>query len=120
MILKPETIAMIQVYEWVKQNTNLPFMHIANEGKRSIANTRILKRMGMRPGVSDIFIPRACRGYHGLWIELKVGSNEPTAQQIDFLEQMISEGYLAKVIYEAEPCIEYIANFYSIEHLGLH
>lgn len=115
MILKPETIAQIQVYEWVKQKTDLPFLHIANEGKRSVSNGRILKRMGMRSGVSDIFIPRASRGYHGLWIELKTGGTKPTREQIQFLDDMIREGYEARLIYEAQSAIDFIAHFYSIK-----
>ena len=113
MKLNPETIEQIKVHEWVKQKTDLPFIHIPNEAKRTITLGNILKRMGMRAGVSDIFIPRASKGYHGLWIELKVGSNQPTENQIQFIEDMHKEGYQAMTCWGADSAIRVIRDFYN-------
>jgi hypothetical protein len=112
--LKPETIAQIQVREWVIQNTDLPFIHVANERLASPAMGSILKRMGVRSGVSDIFIPRANKTQHGLFIELKVGVNKPTPSQLQFINEMIAEGYGAFVAYGSEEAILIIKQFYQI------
>lgn len=112
MNLSQESIEQIKVHEWAKQCTDLPFIHIPNEGKRSFANGSILKRMGLQPGVSDIFIPRAANGFHGLWVELKTGHNKPTENQLKFIDNMKKEGYEATVCWNAENAINFISNFY--------
>ena len=114
MNLGAETIAQIQVCEFLRQKTTLPFYHFPNEGKRSLANASILKRMGMTSGVADLFIPRRMGSYSGLWLELKVGSNKPTLAQTQFLAQMIVEGYMSVCIWEAPAAIEFIKTFYEL------
>ncbi len=42
-----------------------------NEGKRTPIQGRHLKLLGLRPGVSDIFIYYPSGSYHGLWLEMK-------------------------------------------------
>lgn len=113
MKLLPEMIEQIKVSEWVKQNTDLPFIHIPNEAKRSPTLGNILKRMGLRAGASDIFIPRAAKGFHGLWIELKAGTNRPTENQLKFIEDMKKEGYEAMTCWGSESAIQIICDFYA-------
>jgi len=107
-----ESIEQIKVFEWVKNNTNLPFMHIANERSCTPQQGSILKRMGVRAGVSDIFIPRASKGHHGCFIELKVGANKPTDLQKLFLEEMTNEGYFAACVWGSDAAIEVIKCLY--------
>ena len=44
---------------------------IPNGGSRHPAEARNLKRQGVKKGVSDIFVPYARHGRHGLYIEMK-------------------------------------------------
>lgn len=46
-------------------------LYIANDGKRDPKLGNKLKRMGLRKGVSDFFLPLPTNNHHGLWIELK-------------------------------------------------
>ena len=115
MQLKPETIAQIQICDWLVAKTNLPFYHFPLEGKRSLANASILKRMGMKSGVSDLFIPRKSGAYSGLWLELKVGKNKPSPMQTAFLDKMIAEEYMAVCVWGSEAAIEFIKSFYEID-----
>ena len=78
---------------------NIPIVHIPNEGKRTAAYAAKLKRMGLQPGFPDIFIPLARKGYHGLFIELKVGNNKPSREQKDWLARLSSEGYATAVAW---------------------
>ncbi len=114
MKLGAETIEQIKVVNWIRQCTTLPVLHIAGERKCSPQYGAILKRMGTRAGVSDIFIPRAVDGYHGAWIELKTITGRATPAQIAFLEDMEKEGYHTAIAYGAEQCIAIIRDFYSI------
>jgi len=111
--MKPEQIEQIKVVEWVKQNTNLKLIYIPNDGKRSPTLGRILKRMGLYPGTSDIFMPQSNGKHHGLWIELKVHPNKPTKLQLSFLDDMHSLGYGCAIAYGAEEAIDCIKAFYG-------
>ena len=61
-----------------------PWWHTANERKGNIQHGAQLKRMGVLGGVSDIYIPKL-----NLLIELKVGSNVASTEQLNFLEGLM-------------------------------
>lgn len=54
-----------------------------------------LKAEGLRPGVPDYFLPAIRLPYYGLYIELKVGRNVPSSDQIFFLLLARNAGYRA-------------------------
>ena len=70
--------------------------------------------MGVVAGFSDIFMPRGNAHFKGLFIELKVGKNKATPAQLDFINDMIAEGYQAMVAYGAEEAILMIRQFYGL------
>ena len=116
MPIQPEQIMQIQVCEFVKQTTDMPFIHCPNEGRRSKYLGELLKRMGLYPGASDCFMPRGNGLYKGLWIELKVPPNKPTKNQLAFMAEMRKEGYQALVAYSSDEAIEIIKDFYYLAH----
>ena len=69
--------------------------HIPNEGRRTPRTGARLKREGLKAGVPDLFLPVARGGDHGLFIELKAGSNKPTEKQLKWLEALTRQGYCA-------------------------
>lgn len=78
-----------------------------NEGIRTESQGHNVKLLGLRPGVSDLFIYYPTKTYYGLWIELKrnkkyVKSERNTASwraQELFLEQVKSVGYQGFICY---------------------
>lgn len=86
--------------------------HIPNGGSRHPAEAAHLKRMGVKAGVPDLFLPQPVGEFHGLWIEMKSQQGRPTALQKDWLEYFRSQGYAAFVCMgfkAAQEClIEYI------------
>lgn len=112
--MMPEQIEQIKVCEYVRQCTDLPFIHIANERRTSPQQGALLKRMGVVSGVADIFIPRAARRRNGLFIELKTLKGKPSPAQIKFLDDMNAENYFALICYGAEEAIETIKTFYDL------
>lgn len=112
---KEEMIEQIKVAEFIRQKTDLPFMHIANERKTTGHHGELLRRMGVLPGVADIFIPRRTAIFAGLWIELKVGKNKLLPSQIKFIASMIEEGYAAHVAYGADEAIHIIKSIYHLD-----
>lgn len=70
--------------------------HIPNERKCSAATGARLKREGVKAGIPDIFLPHACGGYHGLFIELKAGKGRPSKAQLEKIEALTQAGYMAR------------------------
>lgn len=103
----------IKLFNWIHlqpQIKDLAFM-IPNEGKRSLILGHLYKRMGLRSGTPDIFIPYPTKTHHGLFIELKYGRNKATPAQLKFIEKLKSQGYAAEVIWGADAAIECIINY---------
>lgn len=59
---------------------------------------------GLRAGAPDLFLPVARHGFHGLWLELKVGRNKQTASQAKWAGDLSALGYFYTVVcdYPAE------------------
>ena len=55
---------------------------------------------GMRAGVPDLCLPAARGGYHGMFIELKVGRNKTSASQRAWLDALRDQGYYCIVVYD--------------------
>lgn len=85
--------------------------HIPNEGKRSITYGARLKRLGMKRGVSDICLPVARGGYHGLYIELKAAGGKPAPEQKDFLRSVNIEGFLGVLCHGSREAITLIERY---------
>jgi hypothetical protein len=86
-------------------------IHIPNEGRRSPRTGKHLKDMGMRPGVSDLFLPIARGKYHGLWIEVKAPKKKPTPTQKDWLNSMVQQDYCCTWGDNAAELCEYIRRY---------
>ena len=80
-------------------------MHIPNGGSRHPAEAAHLKRMGVRAGVPDLFLPYPVGDYHGLWIELKSAYGKPTAAQRDWIQWLREQGYCAYICRGADAAI---------------
>lgn len=114
MPIKPEQIEMIKIFDWIRKNNLAEFaFHIANERKSSQQAGSLLKRMGVKSGVSDIFIAIPSNEFHGLWLELKAGKNRPTESQMKFLEDMRSKGYEALWCTGADKAKQIITDYLS-------
>ena len=103
-----ESVEQIRLFMWARAwEDDIPelrlLFHPPNGGLRHISTARRLKRMGTKPGVPDVWLPVARRGYHGLVIEMKYGNNKPTRTQQEWIDALTDEGYLVDVCYS---CIE--------------
>lgn len=89
---------------------------IPNGGKRSKVEAAILKGEGVVAGVSDLFLPNARGGCHGLFIEMKWGDNKPTPEQEAFASDMIEAGYGVAFCWGCEAAIAAVT-LYSKSYL---
>ena len=113
MAIKPEQQFQLQVADFSRAH-RLRMIHVPNEGKRTDYTGNLLKRMGMYPGFSDCFFPKGNKSFKGLFVELKVKPNKPTQHQLNFIEEMIQEGYAGHIAYSIDEAINIITLFYSL------
>lgn len=67
---------------------------------------------GLKAGVPDIFLPVAAHGFHGLWIELKVGDNEADEKQVRWMKALANEGYAVWLVRDyAQDAIDIIGKY---------
>lgn len=117
---KIESKLQKNIIAWCEKNKNeYPeldlIFHIPNAGKRSIQTGINFKEEGLKPGVSDLFLPVARGGYHGFFLELKKDSKtKPKKKQIEWMEKVAKQGYLVKVYYDFKEAVKDL--FYYINN----
>lgn len=90
---------------------------IPNGGHRNQKTAAILKRCGVKAGVSDMFLPVPRGTMHGLWIELKAPKHmgkpagKPSQDQLDWLDRMGEQGYAAVICHGWQAAAETIKEY---------
>jgi hypothetical protein len=93
------------LFEWAAWNQGksaaLNMLYaVPNGGKRDKRTAAMLKAEGVKPGIPDVFLPVARQGFHGCYVEMKIGRNKPTAEQVAWLAALQAEGYHTCVAYD--------------------
>lgn len=109
-----ETLFSWAQYQYAKYPELTLLYHIPNGGKRDARTAANLKRQGVKAGVPDLHLPVARGGYHGLYIELKVGKNKTTQLQNKWLDDLGKQGYLAIVCYGWQEAAEQLINYLEL------
>lgn len=119
--LKPEDRTQMAILDYCKlayPKLHQTVLKIHNEGQRSRSTNRILPRLGLRAGASDLFFALPTKKYHGLWMEIKrdgwkltVSQREHIARQEAFIEQQNQNGYLAKMVIGVDEGIKLINEY---------
>lgn len=73
---------------------------IPNGGKRHKVTAARLQAEGVRAGVLDLCLPVARQGFHGYYLEMKVGRNKLTAAQKLWADVLTKQGYAVSVHYD--------------------
>ena len=85
--------------------------HIPNGGYRHPIEAKKLKLMGVRKGVSDLFLPALTKNYPGLWLELKTETGTLKPEQENWLIKMRENGYAAEVTRSVEESIDLLLSY---------
>jgi VRR-NUC domain len=94
--LSPSESSMQEtIMEWCSWHPPLDevVIHIANQRKCTKAYGGHLKKMGVKRGVSDLFVAMQAHGYPGMFVELKSEKGKLTGYQAGFLLSMKQQGY---------------------------
>lgn len=111
----------VALFCWCSQNQNkypdlLKLFAIPNGGERNIIVASRLKAEGVKSGVSDLMLPVARQGFHGLFIEMKKPGKlkSESANQKAFGAQVQQDGYLYRCcdswVLAAETLTWYLKN----------
>ena len=87
--------------------------HVPNGGYRNKAEAGRFRAQGVKSGVPDIVLPVARGGYHGLYIEMKVGKNTTSDSQEWWIEHLRKQGYKVAVCYGWEEAAAELTEYLS-------
>lgn len=106
---------MAALAEWVALHPHIQglkrLFHISNEGPR---NRQRAVTLLLRSGVSDYFLAVPKNGYAGLWIELKAKGGKPTPNQIMFLAESVTYGYMSALCYGWQEAVKVIEGYLGL------
>lgn len=114
MFVPTERQEHLALMKWIALQPKIRdlFVHIPNEGKRSVLEGYVLRRLGLRRGVSDFLLPLPTKSYHGLWIELKrKDGGKESIEQKQWINKMRSLGYAAFFARGCDEAIKIISTY---------
>jgi hypothetical protein len=115
---KSEHQEQVALFEWAQYIPECKWMFaIPNQGgkgKQAIIRGQQMKREGAKSGVHDIFLPHPAGEYHGLWIEMKVGKNKLSPNQVAFAEDMESKNYKTATAYSCEEAVAAVSCYLGL------
>lgn len=111
-----EDTEQIHLFDWAAMQSGkypelLSLFHIPNGGKRDAREAARFKRMGVRAGVPDMFLPVPRGKYHGLFIELKAKGGKVSKNQTEWLKILAESGYAACVCFGFDEARRDIINY---------
>ena len=86
---------------------------IPNGGARNIIVASKLKAEGVVSGVPDLFIPEPSKGFHGLFVEMKVKGGRLQATQKDMIGKLESRGYKCSVCWSFEEFAKVVNEYFN-------
>lgn len=99
-----------------EQEPRLRLLNSCQNGMHSSAYTaNSAKKVGMKNGYPDIFLPVAKGNVHGLFIELKKKGGVLTPEQRWWNAQLMAGGYLCFTLVGHEQAIEMIASYLEMK-----
>ena len=106
----------VALCQWAALNFSrwpeLKLLHaIPNGGTRSKAEAARLKAEGVKAGVSDLFLPVARCGFHGLYMEMKRPGEKAKPKQIEWGEAVLAQGYLFAICDNWQKAAEFLEKY---------
>jgi hypothetical protein len=110
----------VAVINWAKLHEKrypaLELLHATpNGGHRYISVALKLKAEGVKPGIPDLCLPAARKGFNGLYIELKTNTGRLSHEQAGWLDRLNEAGYMAVLCRGDKAAIETIKSYLGIE-----
>lgn len=89
----------VAVFMWAeREQVNYPELRLLNASANGMKRTpgvgAKLKKSGVKAGYPDIFLPVARHGFHGLYVELKIGDNKLRPNQREWRDWLREQDYM--------------------------
>lgn len=115
----PEHQAQVAFFErvhWAAQwHPELEAIYaVPNAAQRSEREGARMKDEGLKPGQPDVCVPIPRNGYGALYLELKVGKNKPTPEQVARMKVLESVGNLCLCVWGWEAMWEAVVEYMDI------
>lgn len=110
----------VRLFEWAEiEKRRYPELSllfaIPNGGHRHPAVAMKLKREGVKSGIPDLCLPIARGGFYGAWIEMKKLKGKLRDNQVEWLEALTKQGYLACVCKGWEEAKETLVDYLEMK-----
>lgn len=112
------TYPVLRLLYAIPNGAKLPFSKKLG-GARFSSEGRKLKDEGLKKGVSDLCLPVARGGYHGLYLEMKAMDGKLSADQKEWVKLLMQEGYLALAAYGFDQGREVLENYILGKYIRL-
>jgi len=101
------------IFKWSRlvreKYPELKLLHaIPNGGRRDSIEAMHLKQQGVKPGVPDMHLPVARKGFLSLYIELKTEKGKPSSEQTWWIEELNNQGNHAQICFGFKAAINLI------------
>lgn len=87
--------------------------HIPNERPDKV-QAAILKKLGVKRGVPDLFLPVPSRKFHGLFIEMKNSKGRTSDSQLWWGEHLAANGYVFDVCHGWQEAVEVLTWYLNL------
>lgn len=119
LLTGPEDEEQKKVIQWARLQENVHpelklLFHPANGGKRNRIEAAKFKEMGVRAGVPDLVLPVKNQIHNALFLELKVGMNNITEKQEEYMLAAAAQGSKCVVCWCADDAIACIKDYLEI------
>jgi len=94
------------------------WFHTPNGGRRGKAESGRFKAMGVKAGVPDILILDPRPGFAGFAIELKVGKNDTSEFQDQWIMNLRKRGWKILITWSLDEFIFEVESYYGIKTLA--
>lgn len=88
--------------------------HIPNERQCTPRQGAKLKRMGVKSGVPDLFLPAPRGAYHGLYLEMKTENGRTSDNQNWWLKNLEGVGYHCKVCHGWKEAVQEMERYLNL------
>lgn len=119
-LIKPESEDAYQaeLVKWAKDAEPLwPELFllyaIPNGANKSKAVRALMWLTGLKPGVPDLCLPVARKGYHGLYIEMKSKIGKLSPEQKIWIQKLTEQGYLVVTCNDPEDGKQILRDYVS-------
>lgn len=101
----------LRITRWRNQPLVAWYYHCPNGGSRHPIEAAKLKRMGVKPGVPDVFGAVPANGYHGHFVEMKARGGRVRPEQLAMHEQLRADGYRVDVCFGWEEGVRAVERY---------